>query len=210
MTINLLTPLGALVWTNWETLPEHNEDCYNDGLQNRPCKQGRISPYAVMAETVEDIQEALKFGKERNIHLVIRNTGHDLSGRSSGPSSLQINLSKFKGVHYTENFIPQGGHEPLGKAATLEAGTLGAEFAKDAEENGYIPLIGLCPSVGIAGGYLQGGGISSLAPIYGLAADHALEFEVITAEVSLTLIINITAQNNSHLKPYIGRPRDSE
>lgn len=38
---------------------------------------------------------------------------------------------------------------------------------------------GECPTVGIAGGYSQGGGHSSLASKYGLAADQVLEWEVI-------------------------------
>lgn len=39
---------------------------------------------------------------------------------------------------------------------------------------------GECPTVGLAGGYTQGGGHSALASKYGLAADQALEWEVIT------------------------------
>jgi FAD/FMN-containing dehydrogenase len=35
-------------------------------------------------------------------------------------------------------------------------------------------------SVGYAGGFIQGGGHGPLSSLYGLAADDALEFEVIT------------------------------
>ncbi|GES57290.1 FAD-binding-domain-containing protein [Aspergillus terreus] len=178
---------GALSWTNWEALPDLDEDCYIDRPRNHTCKQGRIPPYAVMARTPRDIQEALRFAKRRNIHVVVRNTGHDMFGKSGGPSALQINLSKLKGVQYQEHFVPRGGSQSLGKAATLAAGTMGAEFAEDARKHGYVPLIGLAPTVGVAGGFLQGGGISTLTAVFGLAADHALEFEVITAQGDLVV-----------------------
>lgn len=41
---------------------------------------------------------------------------------------------------------------------------------------------GECPTVGIAGGYTQGGGHSALATNFGLSADNTLEFEVVTAD----------------------------
>lgn len=42
-------------------------------------------------------------------------------------------------------------------------------------------VAGLCGTVGIAGGYSQGGGHSALSNSYGLAADNVLEWEVVTA-----------------------------
>ena len=45
-------------------------------------------------------------------------------------------------------------------------------------------LQGECPTVGLAGGYTQGGGHSSLASKYGLAADQTLEWEVVTGNGS--------------------------
>lgn len=51
----------------------------------------------------------------------------------------------------------------------------------------YLPpppvvLSGECPTVGLAGGYLQGGGHSPLSTWYGLAADNLLQYEVVTAD----------------------------
>lgn len=40
---------------------------------------------------------------------------------------------------------------------------------------------GNCPTVGLAGGYTQGGGYRPLASKFGLAADQVLEWEVVTA-----------------------------
>lgn len=43
---------------------------------------------------------------------------------------------------------------------------------------------GACATVGLSGGYLQGGGHSALSSTYGMAADQVLEWEVVTADGS--------------------------
>ena len=55
---------------------------------------------------------------------------------------------------------------------------------------------GECPTVGIAGGYTQGGGHSALSTSYGLAADNVLGWEVVTAD---GCFVNATASENSDL-----------
>lgn len=68
-----------------------------------------------------------------------------------------------------------------GPAIKVGAGVLGLEAYEAADSAGYRVVGGNCPSVGIAGGYTQGGGHSSLSSQYGLAADNVLEWEVVTA-----------------------------
>lgn len=68
-----------------------------------------------------------------------------------------------------------------GPAVKLGAGVQGQEAAAFAHENGYRAVVGSCPTVGVVGGYTQGGGHSSLSGLYGLGADNVLEWEVITA-----------------------------
>jgi hypothetical protein len=66
-----------------------------------------------------------------------------------------------------------------GKSAKLGAGVQGIEAYRTADAHGLRILSGACPSVGIAGGYSQGGGHSMLSSRYGLGADQVLEWEVI-------------------------------
>lgn len=54
-----------------------------------------------------------------------------------------------------------------------------------AAAHGLAAVTGDCPSVGVAGGYLQGGGHSRLASRFGLAADQALAFEIVDADATL-------------------------
>lgn len=59
-----------------------------------------------------------------------------------------------------------------------------------------VVLTGECPTVGLVGGYLQGGGHSILSTAYGMAADNLLQYEVITASGSY---INASRTENSDL-----------
>lgn len=59
-----------------------------------------------------------------------------------------------------------------------------------------VVLSGECPTVGLAGGYLQGGGHSILSTNYGMAADNLLQYEVITASGSH---LNASRTENSDL-----------
>jgi len=79
-----------------------------------------------------------------------------------------------KGGKYKEN-------ELLVKA---EAGVMVFELAQEVSKKGRTVVAGSCSTVGVAGGYIQGGGHSGLGVWKGLASDHAIEFEVVLADVS--------------------------
>lgn len=61
----------------------------------------------------------------------------------------------------------------------------GFEAYEVADKNGVAVVGGECSTVGLAGGYTQGGGHSALMSKYGLGADQALEWEVVTADGKL-------------------------
>ena len=61
----------------------------------------------------------------------------------------------------------------------MGAGVQAFEAYRDADKVGLAVVGGTCPTVGLAGGYTQGGGHSTLASKYGLSADQALEWEVV-------------------------------
>ena len=63
----------------------------------------------------------------------------------------------------------------------MGAGVQAYEAYAAADAHGVRVLGGTCPTVGLAGGFTQGGGHSTLSSTYGLAADNALEWEVVTA-----------------------------
>ena len=68
---------------------------------------------------------------------------------------------------------------------SVEAGVMMGDLYGRSAQNGYIVVGGDCPTVGVAGGFLQGGGVSDFLSLHhGLAVDNALELEVVTASVS--------------------------
>lgn len=69
-----------------------------------------------------------------------------------------------------------------GPAIKVGAGVMGLEVYEAAGASGYLVVGGNCPSVGMAGGYAQGGGHSGLSSTYGLAADNVLAWEAVTAD----------------------------
>lgn len=132
--------------------------------------------YAVDASGAEDIAATLAFAKERNIRFVIRNTGHDYLGRSTGAGALSVWTHHLKDTEV----INWSDDNYSGKALKLGAGVQGFEALAAASEEDLVVVTGECPTVGLAGGYTQGGGHSALSTSFGLAADNTLEFEVVT------------------------------
>ncbi|KAL8290967.1 hypothetical protein RB600_006442 [Gaeumannomyces tritici] len=102
--------------------------------------------------------------------------GHYL-GKSTGKGGLALwtrNLNKTEIiVNYSSTFYS-------GPAIKLGAGVLAVEAYLAAHERGYRVVGGTCATVGIAGGYSQGGGHSALSSVHGPAADNVLAWEVVT------------------------------
>ncbi|KAE8409328.1 hypothetical protein BDV37DRAFT_293887 [Aspergillus pseudonomiae] len=180
---------GAVQWENWESWPEHNQTCYIESPRNTPCGQGQISFYSTLAKSAFDIQETVKFAKQHNLRLVIKNSGHDFLGRASAPGSLQILTNGMKDIKLVDKFTPAGA--PKGKdegaAVTIAAGvSLQELYAAVAARNRTV-VAGTSHTVGAAGGYIQGGGHSALGPWKGMASDNALEFTIGTANGELVV-----------------------
>lgn len=84
-----------------------------------------------------------------------------------------------------------------GPAIKMGAGVQAFEAYAAADQRGLAVVGGECPTVGLAGGYTQGGGHSALSSTYGMGADQTLEWEVVTAEGQL-----ITATRTHHSDIY--------
>ncbi|KAJ5422931.1 FAD-binding domain-containing protein, partial [Penicillium cf. griseofulvum] len=182
---------GALQWYNWENWPSQKQSCYPERNISMNCDQGRISLYSAMVKSVEHIQKSIEFAKDKNLRVAIRNTGHDLAGRSSAPNSFQIFTNGLKDIQYVDNFFPVGAldynSKSHGPAVTIGAGVLVTELYAAAAAGEYTVVAGISGTVGVAGGLIQGGGISILSPLRGLASDNALQFEVVTADGELVI-----------------------
>ncbi|KAI0106104.1 putative oxidoreductase [Hypoxylon sp. NC0597] len=170
----------------WESGSSANETCFVGESSETSCSQGRVSHYSATVKTPQHVQEAVIFAGRHNLRLVIKNTGHDGCGRSASPNSFQIHTHLLKGIRYHSNFVAKGEITPSGPAVTVGAGVMHWELYEKGSQDGYIIVGGECPTVGAAGGFLQGGGVSSfLSYVRGLAVDNVLEFQVVKANGDL-------------------------
>ena len=158
-----------------------NQSCDPFTAQSKPCTLGNYVVYAVEAHSADDIAATIKFASKNNIRFVIRNTGHDYNGRSTGAGALSVWTHKLKDI----TFKQWSDKDYKGTAVKLGAGVQGYEIMAAALAKGQVVVGGECPTVGIAGGYTQGGGHSALSTSFGLSADNTLEFEVVTADGKL-------------------------
>jgi FAD/FMN-containing dehydrogenase len=171
-----------------------NGSCDPFHSPDTPCTLGNMVEYTVKATQTEHVQAAVRFAAAHNIRLVVKNTGHDFLGRSTGPAALGLWTHHLNWTAFIEDY---NGPAYSGPAMKLGAGTQGWQAYQDAHAHGYRVLGGTCPTVGLVGGYAQGGGHGALTSMYGLLADNILEWEVITADGSL-----IRASSEEHADLY--------
>jgi hypothetical protein len=121
------------------------------------------------------------------VRLIVKSSGHDYVGRSSGAGALSVWMRHFGGAEVHESFAPQGcgckdgkGVE-YGSSITAGGGTEMQELYAASDAVGQVVVGGGGKSVSV-GGYLTGGGHSLLSSRFGMAADQVLEVEIVTAQ----------------------------
>ncbi|KAJ7729749.1 FAD-binding domain-containing protein [Mycena metata] len=180
---------GAMNQVNWEqgydlTPPSL---CVVNGTT---CGQGDVPLYSVEAQTVTDVQAAVKFATTHNLRVAIKSSGHDYLGRSTAPHSLLIHTNNLTNLSFTDAFFV--GNESLGSAVTVGPGVHLTAIYEESKTLGRIAVGGSAATVCAAGGYLQGAGHSSLSPTFGLAADNVFEFQIVVASGELLQVNSIT------------------
>ncbi|KAI0012466.1 FAD binding domain protein [Xylariaceae sp. FL0662B] len=169
-----------------------NMSCDPFTPRDAQCVVGAYVAYSVNASGASDYRKTIAFAKKHNIRLVVRNTGHDYMGKSTGAGALSIWTHNIK----HRSFLDYTSTTYTGKAMKIGAGVLASEAQATANAEGFVVVEGDCPTVGIAGGYTLGGGTSPLASKFGLAADQVLEWEVVTGEGEF---LTATPSHNSDL-----------
>lgn len=125
--------------------------------------------YAKLLQQVAQIQLAINFARNNNLRFVVKNTGHDFCGRSTGAGALSVWTHHLKDQIYYDAHTTSNYSGPAIKAGS---GVQGFELYDFANAHGMVAIGGECRTVGWGGGYIAGGGHSPLSPIYGMAADQ--------------------------------------
>ncbi|KAI1765518.1 FAD-binding domain-containing protein [Hypoxylon sp. FL1150] len=156
-----------------------NQTCVPFTNSSTPCELGNLASYSINVTNAEDVVTGLAFAKKQNIRLVVKNSGHDFNGKSTGKGALSLwthNLDSISLIPtYNSSYYS-------GPAMKVGAGVTGGAAGEFASAHGYRMVVGSCPTVGVAGGYTQGGGHSLMTGSYGFGADNVLEWEVVTTE----------------------------
>jgi len=85
--------------------------CYINTSLGYPCTQGSVPPIGVDARNPQDIQAAIRFADTHNLKFVVKNTGHDYLGRSTGRGAFMIWTHHLQDKTYLENFVAAGAPE---------------------------------------------------------------------------------------------------
>ncbi|RAH78611.1 FAD-binding domain-containing protein [Aspergillus japonicus CBS 114.51] len=157
------------------------------------CTIGGYSSYAINVSTVAQIQLAVNFARNHGLRLTVKNTGHDFNGKSTGAGALGIWTHNLKDIEVYDKYH-LGNYR--GPAVKLGAGVQAFEVYEKAHELGYTVVGGEGKTVGVAGGYVLGGGHSPMSSVYGLAADQVLALEVVLANGRF---VTVTEQSNPDL-----------
>ncbi|KAK0235467.1 FAD-binding domain-containing protein [Armillaria nabsnona] len=180
----------AYMNTQWETCQAMSSRCILDSAEPgnpaafdppNECSQGSVPTHYIVVQTVSDVQAAFAFAKSTGINLVIKNTGHDYLGRSSGPNTLALWTHQLQSLSYDQKFVPDGCiSSEASQAVSFGAGVIYGTLYDFADKMNITLPGGSDRTIGAAGGYLQGGGHSALSNAFGLAVDRVLQFRVVT------------------------------
>ncbi|KAK0621942.1 hypothetical protein B0T17DRAFT_494420 [Bombardia bombarda] len=152
------------------------ETCMPEDGATSTCKLGGFPSYSVEIRNVAQIQLAINFARNLNLRLVVKNTGHDFLGKSTGAGALSIWTHKLKTLDYMSSIKTTS---YTGPAFKLGAGVQVFELYEAANKLGVTAVGGECDGVGVTGGFIAGGGHSPLSSILGLGADQVLSIDVV-------------------------------
>ncbi|ENH67348.1 6-hydroxy-D-nicotine oxidase [Fusarium oxysporum f. sp. cubense race 1] len=161
-----------------------NNSCLPPGAQGYSktvgCHLGGYPSYVVNATSDEQIALAVKWASERNIRIVVKGTGHDLCGRSSGAHSLSIWTRHMQRVKFDPNWIVPGTNK-TDTVLIAASGLTYGDAVGHALKHGHVIVSGNDATVGL-GGHIQGGGHGPLSSTFGLAADNIYQVRVVTTQ----------------------------
>jgi FAD/FMN-containing dehydrogenase len=127
---------------------------------------------AAVAEALStgDVQTVVGFAARAGLRVAPQSTGHGAEALGPLDEAILLKMTPMRGITV----------DSAAGIARVEAGVIAGEVAAAAGEHRLAPVLGLAPTVGVAGLAL-GGGTGWLSRSYGLAANNVRALEVVTA-----------------------------
>ncbi|KAG9231267.1 hypothetical protein BJ875DRAFT_383355 [Amylocarpus encephaloides] len=154
--------------------------CTPEGLSNSSgkCDIGAFPAYVADVTNVVGIEVFVQIAAGTGSRIIIKNTGHDFLGRSTGAGSFSIWTQHLKGFEYNSRYVSKG---YTGPAAIIGAGMMSYEVKTAASQAKITVITPGGSTVGVVGGYFQGGGHGIYTSLYGMAADNVLSVGIVLA-----------------------------
>lgn len=133
-------------------------------------KPERYPAAIVLAQTAEDVAEAVRYAADRGLRVKARSGGHSWTASSVRDGALLIDLSRLTNVSF----------DPSMGVAAVEPGVNGRDLDDVLASHGLFFPSGHCPTVGL-GGFLLQGGWGWLSRVIGPACLSVVAVDVVTA-----------------------------
>ncbi|HUG16711.1 MAG TPA: FAD-binding oxidoreductase [Thermomicrobiales bacterium] len=168
---------GALLRPGEEGYDETRR-IWNGAFDRRP---------AVIARCVgaDDVAEAVRFARERDLLVSVRGGGHAVAGHAVCDDGLMIDLSLMRSVQV----------DPVSHTARVAGGALWSDVDKVAQSHGLAVTGGIISHTGV-GGLTLGGGLGHLMRKFGLTVDSLLSADLVTAAGER---LHVSADSNPEL-----------
>jgi hypothetical protein len=154
---------GALLRPGEEGYDETRR-VWNGAIDRRPALIARCAG-------ADDVAEAVRFARDRDLLVSIRGGGHAVAGHGVCDGGLMIDLSLMKAVHV----------DPTARTVRAAGGLLWSELDRATQQFGLATTGGIISHTGI-GGLTLGGGLGHLMRKHGLTVDNLLGADIVTAE----------------------------
>ena len=154
---------GALLRPREEGYDEARR-VWNGSIDRRP---GLIARCA----GADDVQEAIRFARDRDLPISVRGGGHSVSGHAVRDDGLMIDLSLLKSISV----------DPAARVARAAGGVLWSEIDLATGRYGLATTGGSISSTGI-GGVTLCGGFGHLMRRHGLTVDNLRAVDLVTAD----------------------------
>lgn len=123
----------------------------------------------VLAATVDDIVEVVRFAAAHHVRIAPQTTGHGAPSMEDLDGAILLRTAALTGVEV----------DPAARRARVACGTLWQELVPRAADHGLAALHGSAADIGIVG-YTLGGGLGWLGRRYGFACNSVLAVELVT------------------------------
>ncbi|MGS0684779.1 FAD-binding oxidoreductase [Nakamurella sp. GG22] len=137
---------------------------WNGAIDRRPALIARCAG-------ADDVQEAVRFARDRDLTVSVRGGGHSVSGHAVCDDGVMIDLSALKAVAV----------DPAARVVRAAGGLLWSELDLATQRYGLATTGGSISSTGIAGVTLCGG-FGHLMRHHGLSVDNLRAVDVVTAD----------------------------